>query len=121
MVLVDTSVWIDHFRRTNTSLAQLLLRGMVCTHPDVIGELACGNLHRRAYVIEMLQTLPRIDRSADDEALFFLQSRQLFGTGLGYIDIHLLAAAALACIQLWSLDKSLRKAAQRLRLAFETD
>ncbi|MEO6028524.1 MAG: PIN domain-containing protein [Candidatus Binatia bacterium] len=119
MVLVDTSVWIDHFRRGAPALADLLHEGRVACHPAVVGELACGVLRQRDTTLELLRHLPSAAAATDGEALRFLQDHRLFGRGLGWTDLHLLAAAAVSGYQLWTIDRRLEEAAQKLRLAFD--
>ncbi|TAH37172.1 MAG: type II toxin-antitoxin system VapC family toxin [Planctomycetota bacterium] len=115
MILVDTSVWVDHLRRGSTDLAALLDRGEVCCHPFVIGELACGNLRRRAEVLAHLQALPQASLADHEEALQLLSEQELHGVGLGWIDIHLLASALLSGCRFWTHDKHLAAAARDLR------
>ena len=119
MVLVDTSIWIDHFRRGSSILAGLLEDGLVATHPAVIGELACGTLRQRATTLDLLGRLPTAVAASDVEALRLLDAHRLFGRGLGWVDVHLLAAAALTPCRLWTADRSLDQAARRVRLAFD--
>ena len=92
MILVDTSVWIDHLRKGDRGLAALLTASGVLMHPFVIGELACGNLRKRDEVLALLKDLPRVAVASDDEVLFFIERNALMGRGLGYVDVHLLAA-----------------------------
>jgi predicted nucleic acid-binding protein len=113
-VLVDTSVWVDHLRRGNRTLATALEELRVWGHPLVIGELACGHLKHRDELLSLLETLPRAPQAEHSEALAFLESHQLMGRGLGWIDVHLLASAKLAGTPLWTLDKPLARAALRL-------
>lgn len=117
MILVDTSVWIDHLRRGDAGLAALLEDSRVATHPFVIGELACGNLKNRAELLALLASLPRVTRASHEEVLAFLHEQHLHGTGLGWTDMHLLASARLSRVRLWSRDRSLAGAAARLALA----
>jgi predicted nucleic acid-binding protein len=119
MVLVDTSVWIEHFRHGVAGLVSLLEAGRVASHPAVVGELACGTLRQRATTLDLLRRLPRALVATDDEALHFLDRHRLSGRGLGWTDVHLLAAAALSHCQIWSLDRQLDDAGRRLRLAFK--
>lgn len=119
MVLADTSIWIDHFRRGSPLLIGLLDRGQVLTHPAVIGELACGTLRQRRTTIDLLERLPTVTTARDGEVLRFLEMHRLFGCGLGWTDVHLLAGAALTPCRLWTGDRQLVRAAQRLKLAFE--
>ena len=109
MTLVDTSVWIDHFRNGNARLRDLLEEGEVATHPMVLGELACGNLPRRVHTLRLLARLPRIPQVADHFVLQSIESRRLFGEGIGWIDAHLLTAALLSSVALWTLDRRLGK------------
>jgi predicted nucleic acid-binding protein len=118
VILADTSVWIDHLRKGDRALAGLLETGMVLVHPFVIGELALGNLRQREVVLSALSALPRAAIATDAEALHFIDHHALFGHGIGYIDIHLLAAVRLtAGAALWTNDKRLRGIAVRLGLA----
>ena len=116
-MLVDTSVWIDHFRRGNPALQARLEAGEVRIHPFVVGELACGNLAKRGEVLRLLRALPTVATATDDEVLMFVARHRLMGTGIGWVDAHLLAAAALTPSALWTLDAKLAREARRLRLA----
>jgi hypothetical protein len=115
-MLVDTSVWVDHFRRRDPALAELLERGEVDCHPFIIGEIACGNLRRRTEILTLLQDLPQTPAVEHDEALAFVDTHDLIGSGLGWIDVHLLASARLGGTFLWSRDRRLAAAAHRLGL-----
>ena len=117
MILVDTSVWIDHLRGGDARLAALLEAGRVLSHPFVIGELACGNLRNRAEVLTLLHELPRAVAATDAEVLAFIETHTLMGRGIGYLDAHLLAAAALSAARLWTRDRRLATAAHDLGLA----
>ena len=110
MLLADTSVWVDHFRRGNAMLVSLLDDGQVATHPFVIGELACGNLRARRKILGLMAGLPRVVEVTHDEAMIFAESRHLYDRGLGWIDIHLLASAATTNVALWTLDRRLAAA-----------
>jgi hypothetical protein len=112
MILVDTSVWVDHFRHGNDELNALLERNSVVTHTFVIGELACGTLHRRAEILALFANLPPALVVEHDEALAFLTARKLPGRGLGWIDVHLLASAIATPATLFTLDKRLADAAR---------
>ena len=109
MILVDTSVWIDHFRNGNARLRELLQEGEVAIHPMVLGELACGNLSRRPGTLRLLDRLPRIPQAPDHLVLQSIDSRRLFGKGIGWIDAHLLTASLLASVPLWTLDHRLER------------
>ena len=118
MILVDTSVWVDHLRATNSSLVRLLENGQVISHPFVIGEIALGNLKKRKVVLQALECLPRASVASDREILSFINRNFLFGLGIGYVDAHLLAATRLTTdARLWTADKRLQNAAERLNLA----
>jgi predicted nucleic acid-binding protein len=120
MVLVDTSVWIDHFRRGDLRLAGFLDRGNAVMHPFVLGELTLGHLPGIADVIDDLRRLPKAAVANTDEVLEFIVDRKLPGSGIGYVDAHLLAAAALVPETLvWTRDRRLLAAAQSLSLAAE--
>lgn len=116
-MLIDTSVWVDHLRRRNARLAELLEAAQVWTHPFVIGELACGNLSRRSEVLSLLEALPQAPLVDHHEVLKFIDARRLPGRGLGWIDVHLLASARLVGLPFWTLDKRLSEAARELALA----
>ncbi|MCL4310625.1 MAG: type II toxin-antitoxin system VapC family toxin [Actinobacteria bacterium] len=116
-VLVDTSIWVDHLRRGNDRLVELLDNAYVLCHPFIIGELACGNLKKRDEILLLLTALPGSCRAGHDETMLFLESHKLMGRGLGYVDIHLLASAALTNAPLWTLDNKLNEAAARIGLS----
>lgn len=118
MVLVDTSIWIDHLRRGIRRLENLLMDAGALCHPFVIGELACGNLKNRAEIISLLQSLPMAPMIESHEFLFFIDQNQLMGKGIGFVDVHLLASAQLAGAALWTADKRLKSLANELKLAF---
>jgi predicted nucleic acid-binding protein len=115
-VLVDTSVWIDHFRRGNARLRAHLEAGEVASHPFVAGELACGNLKAREEILSLMAALPQLPTAEHEEVLVFVERNRLMGRGLGWIDVHLLASARLAGTSLWTLDKGLGAAAAFLKL-----
>lgn len=118
-MLVDTSVWIGHFRIRIPELLGRLAASEVWCHPYVIGELACGALHPRAQTLADLALLPRAPVASHEEVLAFLDAHDLAGEGLGWVDVHLLASARLAHVRLWSLDKALADAARALRMSVE--
>ena len=115
-MLVDTSVWVDHLRHGNEVLARRLRDGEVWVHPFVIGELACGHLKRRADILSLLAALPQARVVDHAEALHLVGSQGLFGQGLGWIDVHLLASARLARIGVWTFDRRLDAVARTLHL-----
>ncbi len=118
MILVDTSVWIDHLRRGNARLVELLEAETVACHLFVIGELACGSMRNRDEVLALLGKLPTASIAAHGEVMIMLEVRRLMGRGLGYIDLHLLTAASLDRLRLWTLDKRLASVAEELGIAF---
>ncbi len=118
MTLVDTGVWIDHFRVANLSLSRLLSGGEVRAHPFVIGELAMGHLPDRANALEWLTNLPRVTQATDQEVMVLVEQERLSGAGIGWVDAHLLAAARMSSALLWTRDRDLARVANRLRLAY---
>lgn len=119
MVLVDTSVWVDHLRRGDAGLARLLDSGQVLTHAFVIGELALGQLQQRDAVLGALSALPQTEPALDREVLHFIAAEGIAGRGIGYIDAHLLASVRLTPgSTLWTRDKRLLAQAVRLRCAW---
>jgi predicted nucleic acid-binding protein len=118
MILVDTSVWVDHLRRGDAALGAALDANVVAIHPFVIGELACGLLKSRETLLGLLRSLARLAAATDEEVLEFLERHRLMGRGLGYIDVHLLAATALqGDARLWTRDKRLKRVAIDMALA----
>ena len=111
MILVDTSVWVAHLRHGERRLEKILADGAVLLHPFVAGELACGNLSHREDILADLARLPGAPLATIDEVLALIETHRLFGRGLGWIDVNLLASALLAGSALWTLDKVLRAAA----------
>jgi predicted nucleic acid-binding protein len=118
MILVDTSVWVDHFHQSDEKLKELLLSNQVCIHPFILGELSCGNIRNRKEVLSLLRTLKSIDLVLDEEVLILIEERKLFGKGLGFIDIHLLASAMIHHVPIWTRDKSLRLVAGQLGFSY---
>jgi predicted nucleic acid-binding protein len=118
LILVDTSVWIDHLRADSSALKKLLEVGHVLMHPFVIGELALGQMRQRKIILAALSDLPRAELATDAEVLGFVDRQALFGRGIGYVDVHLLASVRLtAGAQLWTRDTRLRDVAEELGLA----
>ena len=115
-VLVDTSVWIDHLRRADTELVALLQEASVLMHPAVLGELACGRIPNRQKLLALWLALPRVVTVSFEEAFGLVESRMLWGRGLGWTDIHLLASALVSRTTLWTRDRVLRRAAQELSI-----
>jgi predicted nucleic acid-binding protein len=119
MILVDTSVWIEHLRHDLPELQRVLLAGEAISHPMVIGEVAMGNLRQRDAILGYLGDLPRAQVATDDEVLDFISRERLHGLGVGYIDAHLIASTLLTPgARLWTHDR--RLAALSGRLGVET-
>lgn len=119
MILVDTSVWVQHFRSGEPALIDLLVEGRVVMHPFIIGELALGSLAQREQTIGDLCALPSIAMVEVEEMLTFIAARQLFSLGLGYVDVNLLASALLEeTVRLWTLDRRLCEAAEKLGVQY---
>ena len=122
MILVDTSVWVDHLRAGDRTLVRLLENSQVLVHPFVIGELALGNVRQRANLLAELQNLPQAPVASDQEVLRFIELHELFGLGIGYVDAHLLAAVRLSAgSSLWTRDKRLLAIAVHLGTASDFD
>lgn len=117
MILVDTSVWVDHLRQGIPLLGDLLTTGQVATHPFVIGELACGNLANRKEILTLLASLPSVKVATHAEALHLIETHRLQGRGLGWIDVHLLSAALLSHVGLWTRDRRLQAVSNTLEIA----
>ena len=122
MILVDTSIWVDHLRRGDPALSDLLDRTAVLVHPFVIGELALGSLRQRNVVLGALRDLPQAIAATDPEVHAFIDRHSLAGIGIGYVDAHLLAGTLLtAGASLWTRDKRLHDVAVRLNVAADVD
>ncbi len=117
MILVDTSVWVGHLRGGDAQLADLLEGNAVVMHPFVLGEIACGSLADRALTLDLLQHLPTAVVAEADEVLGYIESHSLHGKGIGYVDVHLLASAAIDGIKLWTRDKRLLAVAREIGCA----
>ncbi len=118
IVLADTSVWLDHWRRGNPGLAQLLAEGHIAVHPFVLGEIALGEIPARADVLRRLGQLPASRVAQHREVLDLIERVPLWGRGIGWVDAHLLASALLERIPLWTADQPLRRVAQALAIAW---
>jgi hypothetical protein len=116
MVLVDASVWISHFRTENPTLRSLLEQNRVSIHPFVIGELACGTIKNRDSVIKLLSMLPHEGLAQHDEVLYLVDNQRLWGSGIGWIDAHLLTSALLSGSTLWTVDRRLANIAKNLKI-----
>lgn len=120
MILADTSVWVGHFRAANPQLQELLAKGRILTHRFVVGEFACGQLRQRDVILDALKRLPQALVASDEEVLRLIEERRLAGSGLGWVDVHLLASALLTGCRLWTLDRRLRHAAEELDVIYST-
>lgn len=118
MILVDTSVWIDHLRSRVPLLQAVLDEGAALTHPIVIGELACGNLRDRCAVLDLLQRLGRAPVADDHEAVGYIERHRLMGRGIGYADVQLLASATLAGVRVWTRDKRFLMVAKEMKVSY---
>ena len=117
MMLVDTSVWIDHLRRRNETLVAALEGGLVRIHPFIIGEIALGSLRQREAILSALSALPQVTIATEAEVMALIGSERLYGLGVGFVDVHLIAATRLTPgVRLWTLDKQLATVADRLGL-----
>lgn len=115
MILVDTSIWVDHLRAGHAALERLLERSAVLGHPWVTGEIALGRLARRTEVLTLLAMLPPAVVATTEEIATLIESRGLAGLGIGYVDAGLLAAALLTPeTRLWTADRRLAAVAERL-------
>jgi predicted nucleic acid-binding protein len=119
VILVDTSVWIDHFRRSDARLVEALTAGGVLSHPHVVGELCLGDLKAREIVVAMLVNLPKAILASDEEVLGMIIARGLAGRGIGYTDTHLLASTMLTPgARLWTRDRRLEAVTHDMGVAF---
>jgi predicted nucleic acid-binding protein len=115
VILIDSSLWIDHFRQTDPILFDLLDRHTVLCHPFVIGEVLMGTPRDRQAVRELLQRLPLAQVASDTEVVEFIEKSQLYGIGIGYIDAHLLASVLLdPDTTIWTRDRRMAKVAETL-------
>lgn len=120
MILVDTSVWVDHLRAGNRQLQSLLEDAEVLAHPFIVGELACGNLRHREEVLTHLRALPEAQAAEHEEVMRVVERERLHGRGIGWIDAHLLTSARLSDAAFWTLDKQLSRVASALALGVES-
>ncbi len=119
MVLVDTSVWVDHLRQRDAELVKLLLADRVCCHTMILGELSCGNLQNRKQVLGLLSDLSACVEASHHEVLHMIERHKLMGKGIGFVDAHLLASCLLTNdMQLWTRDKRLTGIAQQLGVSY---
>lgn len=118
MIIVDTSVWIDHFQKSNPQLSAELNVGNVLAHPFVIGEIACGNVRNRVVILTSLQALAWANVASPTEILVFIERHKIMGKGIGYVDAHLLASTLLTKgASLWTRDRKLLEVAGQLNVS----
>jgi len=117
VILVDTSVWIEHLRSRNLDLVAWLESEEVLTHPFIVGEIACGELRRRGEILGLLSSLAGAPLADHDEVMTLVTTHRLFGRGIGWIDAHLLTSARLSGARLVTLDKPLERAARTVGVA----
>jgi predicted nucleic acid-binding protein len=109
VILVDTSIWIDFLRDGNDLLKEFLEKGQVMVHPLIVGELSCGNISKRKNFLQLINELPQAKESSHQEVLHFIESKKLYGKGVGFVDLHILCSAILSNTPLWTGDKRLAK------------
>ena len=120
MILVDTSIWVDHLRNPEDGLTTLLNANDVLMHPMVIGELACGHMRNRKQALELWYRLPRINEAGHEQVISLIETHNLMGQGLGFVDMHLVCSVFnYSGSQLWTRDKKLNGIANKLNIAFE--
>ncbi len=120
MVIVDTSIWVSHLRNGNAKLVKLLNDDQVMCHPFIFGEIACGNIQNRAEILALLRALPMSIQAKNEEVLEFIESNKLMGYGLGYVDMHLSASAALSGVPIWTLDAKLDKINRKMGIDYRS-
>ncbi len=119
MILADTSVWIDHFRSSNLHFSDLLENDRIICQEFVIGELACGNIKNRKEILGLLNNLRSIEPASLEETLYFIEENKLMGKGLGWVDVNLLASSILNNFVLWTMDRRLSSAADKLKVSYK--
>jgi len=119
MILADTSVWIDHFRSSNLHFSDLLGNDRIICHEIVIGELACGNIKNRKEILGLLNNHGSIEPASLEETLYFIEENKLMGKGLGWADVNLLASSILNNFVLWTMDRRLSSAADKLKVSYK--
>jgi predicted nucleic acid-binding protein len=118
MVLVDSSVWVEHLRSGDIGLENLLNEGHVVCHLFIVGELACGNLSNRSEILSLLHALPLATHAEHEEVMHFIENYSLMGKGLGYIDMHLMVSALLTKVPIWTLDNKLKEVSLKLGIEY---
>jgi predicted nucleic acid-binding protein len=120
VVIVDTSVWINHFNSSDLDLVLLLDSNRVLMHDFVLGEIACGSLKSRIQKLELLNNLPKPAIADISEVLFFIEKNKLMSKGIGFVDTHLLASASISKCKVWTYDKRLQLVAEQLKLSYQS-
>lgn len=121
MILADTSIWVDRLTRGDEMMASLLDAEVVLMHPFIMGEIALGNLPRRAETLSNLNKLPKAATVDFAEVISFIERNNIFGTGIGYVDAHLLVATTMTSdVRLWTRDNRLRTVAEKLAISAAT-
>jgi predicted nucleic acid-binding protein len=119
VVIVDSSVWINHFNSSDLDLVVLLDSNRVLMHDFVLGEIACGSLKARIQKLELLNDLPKSAVADISEVLFFIEKNKLMSKGIGFVDTHLLASASISKCKVWTYDKRLQLAAEQLKVSYQ--
>lgn len=117
MIIADTSIWVDHFRKKDDFFGKLLETRQVAMHPFVLGEVSLGNLSPRPFSMMVLKQLPKLIVASDEEVQNLIEERSFFGRGIGYVDCHLLAASLLNSMRLWTRDKRLHQIAVEMGIS----
>lgn len=117
MIIVDTSLWVDHFRKEEVFFTKLLISRQIVMHPFVLGEVSLGNLSQRPFTLAYLQRLPKPAVASNDEVQKLIEERNVFGRGIGFVDCHLLAASLLNSMRLWTRDKRLKAIADEMEIS----
>ena len=117
MIIVDASVWVDHFRKEDVLFTKLLVARQIVMHPFVLGEVSLGNLSQRPFTLAYLQRLPKPAVASDDEVQMLIEQRSIFERGIGFVDCHLLAASLLNSMRLWTRDKRLKTIADEMEIS----
>jgi predicted nucleic acid-binding protein len=122
LILPESSIWIDHLREPVAHLSQLLEQGLVLGHPAVTGEVALGSIANRARVVDRLESLPQLPVAQPEFVAAMIEALSLWGKGVGYVDVHLLASLRIAGFgKLWTGDRRLHEQAQRFEIAYVPD
>ena len=118
VVLADTSVWVNHFHHRDPHLEALLNEAVIAVHPYTIAELSLGRIKNRREILALLKALTPATLVSQEELLHFIEYRRLAGSGIGFVDAHLLASIELMRGLLWTADKPLRLVADKFDLSY---